>query len=254
MYGIWRLRDDWGLRFLAATISVGLFTAHAQLPASAVLSDSDQGAFRTEIARVEKLLDSATDRAAITYVMARTFAAGEQWPEAIEWLRKATAMKVGLDPSRDRVFAKLRSTKEFSEIMDAVRVATPAVSHSKRAFQVAEEDLQPESVAYDPVEKQFYFGSIAKRKVLRCSASGDCKQFAAGLGRVLGLKIRGNALWLLSNSEKESALIQYDLASGGEVGRFAVAGAGHEFNDLAFGPAGDVYLTDTRAGAVWRLE
>src|ERR1700689_3321505 len=130
-------------------------------------------------------------------------------------------MKGGLDPSRDRVFAKIRSTTEFSEIMDAVRVATPAVSRSKRALVVQEGDHQAESVAYDPVGKQFYFGSIAKGKVLRCSASGDCKQFAAGLGHILGLKVRGKALWLLNNSDRESGLIQYDLASGRVVAKLA---------------------------------
>ena len=36
------------------------------------------------------------------------------------------------------------------------------------------------------------------------------------------------------------------------VRRYAVGG-GHNFNDLAIAPAGDVYLTDTRAGVVWYL-
>jgi arsenate reductase len=233
---------------------VGLWAAQAQLPPSGVLSESEQVTFHAEIARVGKLLDSPTDKATVTYVMARTFAAGEQWPEAIHWLRKAVGMRVGLDPSRDRIFAKIRSTTEFVELMDMVREATPAVLRSKTAFQVEEGDLQPESVAYDPVGKQFYFGSTSKGKVLRCSRSGDCQQFTRGVGRVLGLKVRGNALWLLNNSDRESALIGFDLASGRMVGRFAVEGAGHEFNDLAFGPAGDVYLTDTRAGGVWHLE
>jgi DNA-binding beta-propeller fold protein YncE len=37
------------------------------------------------------------------------------------------------------------------------------------------------------------------------------------------------------------------------VRRYQIAGPGHDFNDLAIAPAGDVYLTDTRAGAVWHL-
>jgi hypothetical protein len=32
-----------------------------------------------------------------------------------------------------------------------------------------------------------------------------------------------------------------------------MAGSGHDFNDLAIAPGGDVYLTDTRAGVVWFL-
>jgi hypothetical protein len=37
------------------------------------------------------------------------------------------------------------------------------------------------------------------------------------------------------------------------IRKYAIAGGGHLFNDLVIATNGDVYLTDTRAGAVWRL-
>jgi len=185
--------------------------------------------------------------------MARTWAAGKQWSETMQWLRKVVSLKVGLDPSRDRIFADLRGTHEFESIAAAVRAVTPPVSHSSSAFRIKEGDLVPESVAYDPRGKQFYFGSMRKGKVIRCSASEDCTQFATGLGVVLGLKIHGDGLWLLNNSDKESTLIHYDVGSRREVSRYKLTGAGHTFNDLTIGPSGEVYLTDTPAGAVWYL-
>jgi hypothetical protein len=242
-------------RLLALVLALAAWpaSAHAQLPLSGSLSDTDWPLFRAEIARVETLLQSSPDKATVTYEMARTFAFGKQWPETIRWLQKAAELKVGLDPSRESIFTELRGTREFGEILAAVREATPAVSHSSPAFQIAEGDLAPESVAYDPKGKYFYFASMKKGKVVRCSAVGDCTQFVGGLGTVVGLKAHGNGLWLLNNSDKESALIHYDLASAGLVRKYPVLGAGHNFNDLAFGPAGDIYLTDTRAGAVWHL-
>jgi len=162
-------------------------------------------------------------------------------------------MKAGLDPTRDAIFAELRGTREFEAIAAAVREATPPVSHSRFAFEVPEGDLMPESLAYDPKTRYFYFGSTTKGKVLRCSTTGNCTQFATGLGTVLGLKVHGNGLWLLSNQANESALIHYDLDSARMIRRYPVAGAGHTFNDLDIGLSGDIYLTDTRAGAVWRL-
>jgi hypothetical protein len=223
------------------------------------LSDDDRPGFRTEIARLEDLLISAPDKDTVTYEMARTWAAGKQWPEAIQWLRKVAELKAGLDPSRDSIFAELRSSHEFEEIVAAVREATPPVLRSSVAFEVGEGDLVPESIAYDPNGKQFYFGSRKKGKVIRCSAGGRCMTFASGLDEVLGLKISGGGLWLLNNSNKESALIHYDLspgydlASGREARKYVVAGSGHDFNDLAIAPSGDIYLTDTPAGAVWVL-
>jgi len=240
-------------RLLTLAICVAALPACAQLPASGAWSSTDRPLFQAEISRVEKLLASAPDKAAVTYLLARTWAAGKQWPETIEWLRKVANRKAGLDPSRDSAFAELSGTREFEEILAVVREATPAVSHSSVAFQVAEGDLVPESVAYDPKGGRFYFGSIPKGKVVRCSRSGDCTEFARGLGVVLGLKVHGQGLWLLSNSDTESALIHYDLASARVVRKYSVAGAGHNFNDLAVAATGDIYLTDTRGAAVWRL-
>lgn len=231
----------------------GCGAASAQLPASGTLSDKDGPLFRAEVGRIEKLLSSAPDTATVTYQMGRTWAAAKQWPEAMQWLRKAVDLRAGLDPSRDSVFADLRGTREFDAILSAVRAATPPALHSSPAFTIAEADLAPENMAYDPNGKNFYLGSMRKGKVVRCSPTGDCAQFAGSLGTVLGLKVHGGGLWLLNNADKESALINYDLASTRVIRKYAVAGSGHLFNDLAIATSGDVYLTDTRAGAVWHL-
>jgi hypothetical protein len=82
--------------------------------------------------------------------------------------------------------------------------------------------------------------------------SGRLQRFCQRLGTVLGLKIARGELWALSNSDGESALIHYDLATGRVIRKYAVA-AGHLFNDLTIARNGAVYVTDTRAGALWRL-
>jgi hypothetical protein len=184
----------------------------AQLPPSGTLSDRDRRLFRAEVGRIEALLRSAADTATVTYQMARTWAAAKQWPEALQWLRRAVEHRAGLDPSRDSVFAELHGTSEFDAILSAVREATPPVSHSAPAFSVREGDLVPESMAYDSIGKAFYFGSMRKGIVVRCSDTGTCTQFAGGLGTVLGLKVDGGGLWLLNNSATGSALLHYDLA------------------------------------------
>jgi sugar lactone lactonase YvrE len=171
----------------------------------------------------------------------------------MEWLRKSAELKSGFDPSRDRVFADLRGSREFEEILAATRQATPAVSHSRPAFRVGEGDLVPESIAWDPKGKYFYLGSMKKGKVVRCRLWGDCEQFTTGLGVVLGLKVHGDGLWLLNNSDRESSLIHYELATARVRHTYKVTGAGHNFNDLAIGRDGEIYLTDTSAGAIWHL-
>ena len=239
-------------RALLLLLSIA-WRASAQLPISASLSEADSTSFRAEIVRIERLLTSAPDKGAVTYQMARTWGSAKQWPETITWLRRVAALQVGLDPSRDPVFQDLHGTREFTEILDAVRQATGPVFRSRFAFRVQEGDLMPESVAYDPGGKRFYFGSMQKGKVLRCTASGACTPFITGLGVVLGLKVYGDGLWLLDNSDQESALMHYDVASARQVRKYAITGTGHSFNDLTITPRGGIYLTDTPAGAVWYL-
>jgi hypothetical protein len=239
-------------RWLA--LGLALLPASAQLPPSGTLSQTDQPLFRAEVDRVETLLNSASDKSTLSYQMARTWASAKQWPETIEWLQKTAALNVGLDPSRDPLFVDLRTTREFAAILEAVRQTTQPVAHSKPAFKIQEGDLVPESFAYDPRGKVFFFGSMTKGKVLRCTISGTCTLFATGLTTVLGIKVRGDALWLLNNSSEDSALIQYNLASGAIVRKYPVSGSGHLLNDLAFSPEGELYVTDTRAGAVWHLD
>ncbi len=87
---------------------------------------------------------------------------------------------------------------------------------------------------------------------MRCTGKGECTPFASGLDVVIGLKIQDGNLWLLSNPGRRAALVRFDLATGKQTGRYEPEGE-HLFNDLALTRAGDVYVTDSRAGAVRHL-
>jgi len=119
-----------GLKALVAAQLLTAWPALAQVPVSATLSETDSAQFHAEITRIEKLRDLAPDKSAVAYQMARTWASAKQWPETLTWLRSLAAAKAGLDPSRDPVFQDIHSTREFAEIMDDVRAATPPVSRS----------------------------------------------------------------------------------------------------------------------------
>ncbi|HWD97848.1 MAG TPA: hypothetical protein VG345_02375 [Bryobacteraceae bacterium] len=170
------------------------FTALAQAPPTGHISDRDRPLVETEIHRIEQELKSSPDKAAVSYEMARTWAAAKQWPQAEDWLRTVTAFKAGIDPSRDSIFTPLRGTREFTSILSKVDESTPPVAHSRIAFKIAEGDLVPESIAWDPQGRRFYLGSMRKGEVLRCTVAGSCGKFADGLGTVLGLKVKGAEL------------------------------------------------------------
>ncbi len=227
-----------------------------QLPTSERLSPGESKQFHAELQNLQKMLDAPGDHATIVYAVARTYAAGAQWPEAIEWLNKALDLNVGIDPAPDKVFQSLRGTREFTQIRERARAATPPVVLSRIAFSIDEDDLSAEGIAYDTRRKRFYIGSTAKHKIVECSGTGECRTFAAeqGLHEVLGIKISplDGSLWAASNSDDESGLFHFAVPSGRLVNKYT-AGKGHVFNDLAITAQGEVFVTDTRAGTVYWL-
>jgi sugar lactone lactonase YvrE len=244
------------VRFAAVAFLLIAESASQGLPASDVHSREDWRAIRTEVGRQEKLLHTASDKCTVMYAIARTWGYAGQYPEVMRWLKRAVDPDVGLDPSRDSLFQKLRDVPAFQALLQRVVAGTPSVSTSSAAFQIAEGDLLPENLAYDPARARFYLGSVYKNKVVQCDSAGACSVFVGsnqnGLGSVLGLKVdpRGGTLWVTSNGEQQSGLFHYDLEAG-RLRRKHVLEGQHLFNDLAIDLNGNVFVTDTRAGAVY---
>ena len=197
-----------------------------QLPTSETLSPTDAKEFNAELQNLKKMLDAPVDHATVTYAIARTYAAGGQWPEAIEWLNKSLLLEAGIDPAPDKVFQKLRGTSEFNEVRDKAHAATPPVIRSKIAFSVDEDDLSAEGIAYDTHQQRFYIGSTTKHKIVECSAAGECRAFAEGLGEVLGIKIAPDGtVWAANNTEEESGLFHFAVPSGKLLRKYLCLGA-----------------------------
>jgi hypothetical protein len=133
---------------------------------------------------------------------------------------------------------------------------------------VAEKDLVPEGIAWDPVERVFYLSSLWKRKIVRvtpgargapASAMDFVPEGADALDAVVAVKVdaKRRRLWAASAAEPEmkgfaaeddgrSALYEYDLVSKTLIRKIGLSRKSpHFFNDLALDAAGNVYVTDT---------
>jgi hypothetical protein len=234
-------------------------TLIGQIPASQTLSPADSKLFEAEVHRVEHLLETAGDKCAVSYALARTWASGGQYREALSSLEKAVDLNAGLDPSNDDIFGKLRGTNEFKLLLRRVRDSTPPVTNSRIAFTVDQADLLPEGIAWDQRRKRFFLGSTWRRLIVECTPAGDCrplvKEGQDGLYEVLGVKAdpRDGSVWAASNAVGESGLFHYSAPSGELIRKYALSrvAEGHLFNDLAISSQGDVFITDTRAGTVY---
>jgi DNA-binding beta-propeller fold protein YncE len=133
------------------------------------------------------------------------------------------------------------------------------------AFTIHEKDLIPEGITFDPGEEAFYMSSIQKRKVVKISNTGQVTDFISSgqdeVKQVLGMTVYGGNLWLCNNTpEHDTTFIEanvhvYNLKTKKLVRRFTLNDRKkHLFNDLFITKTGDAYITDSHAGAVYRVK
>ena len=235
---------------LLAAASFVLATAHA--PASAQPP-------RSELIR-ERLKTRPNDPTLHYYLAMAEFAEGDR-SAGLEALEKLASIGNGFLPVRDMGFAPVWDDTAFQRIRARLEQKLPRVTAAREAFTL-DKRLIPEGIAYDPASRSYFVGSIATRKIVRVDAKGAVSDFSkpGELKQVLGLAIdpRTRRLHAVSTSlagtpdSTSNHVVTYDLASGARVRSVALPAAA-QLNDVACGPGGELYVTDTRAGGVFRI-
>jgi sugar lactone lactonase YvrE len=247
------------LRTLLAPWAVGA----AVLGAAAL--PADEAADR--ISRLEDELRTAPDHGGILFRLARERALQGDAPGSIRDLGLAVATGLDLEIENESAFLPLRNRRDFMDVLDRALDQRVVVRASTVAFRVPETDLIPEGLAHDPVSGDFFLGSIHKRKIVRIGPDGKARDFTTsgqdGLSEVLGMRVDATRrlLWVMTAAGKAagaqegwSAAYAYDLGSGQVARRYPLNTGKHLFNDLALAADGRVFLTDSEAGAVWRID
>lgn len=152
-------------------------------------------------------------------------------------------------------------------LINAQQAADPSpIARGRVAFTLADRELIPESLAYDPADRSFYVGSMYKRKIIRVAADGRVTDFVAqaagGLWSVLGIKIdpRRRELWANAcnladrnppmtpdetATRGQGGVFRYDLQTGKLIAKYLAgwAMAPRCFNDLVIAADGTVYMS-----------
>jgi hypothetical protein len=164
-------------------------------------------------------------------------------------------------------FSALRATPRFANITKALHANTHAVGTATRAFTLSDPGLLPENIDYDAAGARFLITSVRRSEIVSSDRSGRLTVFARGPDRwpMLGLKIDAarKIVWttevaidgFASVSKRDwgrSAVLAYDLQNGMLVKR--VEGPrGCAFNDVTVDAAGNVLVTDSNGGGLYRL-
>jgi sugar lactone lactonase YvrE len=118
----------------------------------------------------------------------------------------------------------------------------------------------PESIAYDPAAGVVYVSNYdaydpsrgkGRQSVSKVSLAGEVLEldWASGLENPTGMAVWGDRLFVV----ERSGLVEIDTGTGEISARYPAAGQGF-LNDAAVDEAGNVYVSDSRGDAIYRLE
>ena len=205
------------------------------------------------------------------YNLAVAYALVGNKKEALTWLARGAAMGLIYAVADDEDFNSVKESAEFKAILKKIESNRLPITNSSIAFTVREKGLIPESVAYDPVAKNFYLSSVHKRKILSIDSKGEVKEFATardGLWSVMGMKVDAGRrhLWVctvahpqMENYREEdqgkTAIFKYDLRTGRLVKKYLLSNKPkpHWLGDLVVNSRGDVYATDSVSPAIYTI-
>lgn len=143
------------------------------------------------------------------------------------------------------------------------------------AFTIAEVDLAPEGITYDPITQAFFVGSTYKRRIVRVDAHGRAEDFTApaqdSLWGVLGMTVDATRrhLWVATSHAGTSmpiqamdladtgraAILKYNIDTGELLKRYALPSQpnAHFLNDLVVSQSGIAFITDTETRAIYTI-
>lgn len=231
--------------------------------------------FKLFIQLSEKLMARSSGNSSIRYQYARALAANGKSEEALSQLKIIARMGGAPPAAADEEFRSLSENAEFRSILADFEHNRQAAGKSDVACVIHEKKLIPEGIAYDPVAKKYYMGSLYERKILQIDPGGKARDFARskqdGLWGVLGLEVDAprRQLWAMTanggadspmidpdpETVGHSAVLKYDLTKAKMIRKYE-AGSKEKpalFNDVALAPNGDAYITDSLSGSIYRI-
>lgn len=163
-------------------------------------------------------------------------------------------------------------TERLEPIAAATRKNLPP-PRSQPGFTLAERDLIPEGITCDPASGTFFVGSLYRRKIVAIGSDGAVRDLVAPaadeLYSPLGLRFdaRRGVLWVASAATPtmqgfdpalhagRSALHEIDVRTGKTRARYPRDTLRpHLLNDLALGPRGEIYVSDSETGELLLIE
>lgn len=189
---------------------------------------------------------------------------------ALRWLNDYAEMGLGLDLKTDKSFARFSAQPEFRDLVRRHAALREPIARSRVRATWPDSSFWPEAVTFAPGSGSFFVTSIRHRTIAEIRHDGSRRTLLGdtpGLGSMLAVRFDGarNALWATtaglprvhgrSGDPAIAALLLIDAATGKVQRRYELpAASGARIpGDLAVGPDGDVFITDSGQPLLYHL-
>ncbi len=211
------------------------------------------------------------DHPEILLGLADAFALAGDPDSALTCLERIAEMGLTAPAREDSALIPLQGDPRFKSVLDRFDVNTQPTMSCRIAFTLPQQDLVPEGLAYDPGSKSFFVSSVRERKIMRYQR-GEITRFAGGLSDTLwsmmGMRLdaKRGRLWVATCAIREgkgvaekdlggTGVLAFDINTGVLSSRrmLPADGAAHLFGDLTLDAEGNVYVTDSGGGGLYRM-
>jgi sugar lactone lactonase YvrE len=190
--------------------------------------------------------------------------------ESVGFLAKAININTGYNLD-DPNLNKIRALPAFQHLIQLKEKLTQTVIHSDTGYVIQDRQLHLESVAFDPVDKTLYGGSIHKRKIIKISDKGVVSDFTPsekyGMSSIFGLRVdaKKRILWACSSAIPEmqhydstlaSGLFQFDIKTDKMLKMYRPLDTlnNHVFGDLVLDSRGIPYVSDSKNNVIYKYD
>ena len=208
------------------------------------------------------------------YVWGRAVAAhlAQDTSAALDALRSYAALGLGKDLAHDPRFAGYGTLPQFAEEFARHAANRAAIIHSRIVARLTDSTFWPEGTDYDARTGRYYVASVRHRTIAEVTNGQMTRELWArdqpNVGAVLGVRVDpgGRALWATLAGIRQmegfaprdstiAALVRVRIADGVIERRWDLPPTklGHVLGDLAIGPSGDVFVTDSNDPVLYRL-
>jgi hypothetical protein len=238
--------------------------------ASAALRANDQRTAKAEAARAARAWPTQP-----TYHWARVVIGMRMRDTAavLDGLTRYAGLGLGRDLTADTALASLITHPSFRAVAARHAAQVAPIVRGRAAAVLPDSTFFPEGMDVDPRTGLTYVASIRHRTIAELTPHGDyvrelLPRGGVGLGAMLGVRVdaRHGVLWATmagipqtagyAPADSDShALLRISLPTGEIEGRWRLPPSpnGHTLGDVAIGPLGDVFTSDSRDPVLYRL-